>query len=51
VRQIEVRAFEKVQKAVRNRVAMAELPVSSLRISMNPETRPQAPRLPAHVVS
>jgi RNA polymerase sigma-32 factor len=51
VRQIEVRAFEKVQKAVRHRVAMAESPVSSLRISMNPETPPQTPRLPAHAVS
>ena len=44
VRQIEVRAFEKVQKAVRNRVAMAESPVSSLGISMNPETAPQTLR-------
>jgi RNA polymerase sigma-32 factor len=51
VRQIEVRAFEKVQKAVRNRVAMAESPVSSLRISMNPETPPQTLRSPAHAVS
>jgi RNA polymerase sigma-32 factor len=51
VRQIEVRAFEKVQKAVRNRVAMAESPVSSLGISMNPETAPQTLRPPAHVVS
>src|SRR6202030_494736 len=51
VRQIEVRAFEKVQKAVRNRVAMAESPLSSLRISVNPETPPQALRPPVHAVS
>jgi RNA polymerase sigma-32 factor len=51
VRQIEVRAFEKVQKAVRNRVAMAESPISSLRISTNPETPPQTLRPPAHAVS
>jgi RNA polymerase sigma-32 factor len=51
VRQIEVRAFEKVQKAVRNRVAMVESPVSSLRISVNPETPPQTLRPPVHAVS
>src|SRR5260370_23213 len=42
VRQIEVRAFEKVKKGVRQRVgAMAGHPVSSIRIYMTPEMRPQ----------
>jgi RNA polymerase sigma-32 factor len=38
VRQIEVRAFEKVQKAVKNRVAAMEAP----------PTQPAAPQVPAH---
>src|SRR5919109_3286004 len=38
VRQIEVRAFEKVQKAVKNRVAAME----------SPPTQPSAPAMPAH---
>jgi hypothetical protein len=42
VRQIEVRAFEKVKRGVRQRVgAMAGHPVSSIRIYMTPELRPQ----------
>jgi RNA polymerase sigma-32 factor len=39
VRQIEVRAFEKVQKAVKTRVAAMEMP---------PSAAPAAPPLPAH---
>src|SRR6266853_1494248 len=35
VRQIEVRAFEKVKKGVRHRVGMADPPISSPRISVN----------------
>src|SRR5437764_3097727 len=51
VRQIEVRAFEKVKKAVRHRIAATtDLPVSSLPISMNPEMRRQTVCPPAHVV-
>jgi RNA polymerase sigma-32 factor len=38
VRQIEVRAFEKVQKAVKNRVAAMEAP----------PTQPAAPQVSAH---
>jgi RNA polymerase sigma-32 factor len=38
VRQIEVRAFEKVQKAVKNRVASME----------SPPTAPAAPAMSAH---
>ena len=38
VRQIEVRAFEKVQKAVKNRVAAMEAP----------PVRAAAPAMPAH---
>jgi RNA polymerase sigma-32 factor len=42
VRQIEVRAFEKVKKGVRQRVgAIASQPVSSFQIYMTPEMRPQ----------
>jgi RNA polymerase sigma-32 factor len=42
VRQIEVRAFEKVKKGVRQRVgAIAGQPVSSFQIYMTPEMRPQ----------
>src|ERR1700680_3377430 len=42
VRQIEVRAFEKVRKGVRQRVsALACQPVASFRIDMMPEMRPQ----------
>jgi RNA polymerase sigma-32 factor len=51
VRQIEVRAFEKVQEAVRHRVATSRSPVSPLRISRNRKTRPQTPRPSAHVVN
>jgi RNA polymerase sigma-32 factor len=51
VRQIEVRAFERVQKAVRHRVAMADQPVSSPRISTNPEMRPQFLRAPGEAVN
>jgi RNA polymerase sigma-32 factor len=41
VRQIEVRAFEKVKKGVRQRVgAIAAQPVSSFQIYMTPEMRP-----------
>jgi RNA polymerase sigma-32 factor len=40
VRQIEVRAFEKVQKAVKNRVAAMESPA--------PRGAPAAPPMPAH---
>jgi RNA polymerase sigma-32 factor len=39
VRQIEVRAFEKVQKAVKNRVAAMEVP---------PARAAAAPAMPAH---
>jgi RNA polymerase sigma-32 factor len=42
VRQIEVRAFEKVKKGVRQRVgAIAGQPVSSFQVYMTPEMRPQ----------
>jgi RNA polymerase sigma-32 factor len=44
VRQIEVRAFEKVKKGVRHRVSMADPPISSPRISVNREMRPHALR-------
>jgi len=33
VRQIEVRAFEKVQKAVKNRIAVMEQPTESAAIA------------------
>jgi RNA polymerase sigma-32 factor len=39
VRQIEVRAFEKVQKAVRNRVAAMETPAAA---ALAPQPQPQA---------
>ena len=35
VRQIEVRAFEKVQKAVKNRVAAMELPPTQPELAMH----------------
>jgi hypothetical protein len=35
LRQIEMRAFEKVQKAVKNRVAATEAPVASDRSSLS----------------
>jgi len=35
VRQIEVRAFEKVQKAVKNRVAAMETPATALELAMH----------------
>jgi RNA polymerase sigma-32 factor len=52
VRQIEVRAFEKVQKAVKNRIsAMVEQSVPSLRVCMNPGRRGEIMRGPAHVTA
>jgi RNA polymerase sigma-32 factor len=41
VRQIEVRAFEKVQKAVRNRVAAMETPAAAA-LAPQPQPQPQA---------
>jgi RNA polymerase sigma-32 factor len=35
VRQIEVRAFEKVQKAVKNRVAAMETPSAAAELAMH----------------
>ncbi|HEY2228543.1 MAG TPA: RNA polymerase sigma factor RpoH [Xanthobacteraceae bacterium] len=50
VRQIEVRAFEKVQKAVKHRVAMNQ-PVAAFRIARRPQALSEALRAPAQVAA